>query len=194
MLLRRLFIEIEHDQRWVTFRQEGADAQLSGFRLDDAFDTSDVVAAACATGWVVQREGKCWVSDSVDCEVLGDLVNEMLFYFLRSGEPRPELVRLRDRIKRYWNGCRPPLCLWASACLDLAARERVAAAARQVDDLWEQPVLQLEVDTHLRACVVELALRYTTISGAAEDLVGARKMAPSRRTRGRQQLSEKEVG
>ena len=62
MLLHRLLIEFQADQRWVALSKEHADDQLSGFRLDDEFDTSDVVAAACATGWVVQREGECWIS------------------------------------------------------------------------------------------------------------------------------------
>lgn len=196
MLLRRLRIQIQHDRHWVTFSKEGADDQSSGFRLDDAFDASDVIAAACATGWVVQRDGDCWVLDGADCDALGEQVNEMLFYFLRSGEPRPELVRLRERIKPFWQDesrSRSPLSLWATAYLDLVVRERIADEARQAEDLWERPVLQLEVDVHLQKCVEELAGRYARIADAAQELTGMRRMAPSRRTLSRHQPVSKDA-
>lgn len=197
MLLGRLLIEFHQERRWVTFHKKGAVDQPFGFRLDDAFDTSDVVAAACATGWVVRRNDDCWVSSKIDCEALGDFVNEMLFYFFRSGEPRPELVRLREHIKQFWNdGDQPqsPLSLWASAYLDLKVRERLAEQARQAEDVLGQPVLQLSVHTELRECVCELAARYAKINEAAQDLTRPRKMAPSRRTLSRHVTSEKDVG
>ena len=197
MRLCRLLIEFEHDRRWVILRREESVDRPSGFRLDAAFDTSDVVAAACATGWVVQRGGECWISDEADCDALGDLVNEMLFYFLRSGEPSPELLDLRERVKPYWhdNGdSRSPLSLWTTACLDLMAREQIADEVLQLEDVWQKPVLEMKVDIPLRESVEQLATRTRNISRALEDMVGCGKMAPSHRTLDRHRSTRTDVG
>jgi len=197
MRLLRLLVDFDPDRRWVRLQMEGTGNEASGFGLDDAFDTSDVVAAACATGRVVQRNDEHWICDSADCEALGDLVSEMLFYFLRSGEPRSELVALRERFKPIWDEgapTRPPLSLWATACLDLEVRERIAEEARTSNELWEQSELHVVVEPHLRACINELAGRYEQIALAAQDVAGFGKMAPSGRHRGRERVVGREVG
>lgn len=191
MILSPLHIELE--QHWVTFRKAGAGNAILGFRLDNQMNMDDVVAAACATGWVVCHDGRYWVGDSVDCEALSEYVNEMLFYFVRSGEPRKELLRLVDPITRYWNESRQrqALSLWACAYLDLAVREDLAEQTSQVENLWCEPFVELEVERHCRRRVEQLAARYVSISESARDLPG--RMAPSHRARRRNDQEEKRL-
>ncbi len=191
MILSPLFIELE--QHWVTFRKAGDGKAILGFKLDDAMNLDDVVAAACATGWVLCDDGRCWVGDSVDCDALSEYVREMLSYFVRSGEPRKELLRLKDPITRYWNENRQrqPLSLWACAYLDLAVREDLAEQTSEVADLWSRPLVELEVERLCRKHVEQLGARYLRIAEAARDLPG--KMAPSRRDQRRTHLEEKRL-
>ncbi len=191
MILSPLLIELEH--HWVTLRKAGASNAILGFKLDQQMNMDDVVAAACATGWVACCDGRCWVDDSVDCDVLSDYVRDMLSYFVRSDEPRKELLRLKDPITRYWNKSRhrQALSLWACAYLDLAVREDLAEQTSEVDDLWSRPLVELEVERLCRRQVEQLGARYLRIAEAAGDMPG--KMAPSRRDQRRKPLEDKRL-
>ena len=108
MAYERLIVEFDEDG-WVTFRMADrppAEQSRAEFQPPKGFGLNEVLEAAGATGWVVDRQGSLWIdpatiySGSAGCTLLANFVLEMLYYFDAPNAPSKRLMRIKQAVER----------------------------------------------------------------------------------------------
>ena len=101
MAYDRLSVEID-EEGWVAFRvpdKPPAGPSHAEFQVPKGFALDDVLEAARATGWVVDRQGGLWIDRPTDCTVLANVVLEMLYYFDAPHAPSKRLMRIQQAVE-----------------------------------------------------------------------------------------------
>jgi hypothetical protein len=201
MSYNRLIVELD-DERWVTFRRAHTppgDQSPAEFQLPKGFSLGDVLEAARATGWVVDRQGTAWIDHQTGCSYLANFVLEMICYFDAPNLPSKRLLRIQEAVD-----CRlgeesevkVHFSPWVYAWLDLVIRDDAKEEVLTADDVWGGDFLKVDVatlrDRRLRQ-VLERFQPQAMPAEAAEPAEGGR-MAPSERTRRTAGEQRKDVG
>lgn len=193
-----LTVEWDEDG-WVTFRRadEGPGHEAGpAFQAPRGFTLSEIVEAACATGWVVDRPGGFGIDRQADCRTLGGFVREMLDYFDAPRRPSKRLMEIKQAVDAWLADQRVEarLSAWVYAWLDLVVREDAKEDVLAADDLWRDDTLAVDLARHrqrrLRQLVARIEAHAGPISEAQRPQTG--RMSPSQRQR--QGTERKDVG
>jgi hypothetical protein len=164
---------------WVRFTRAHGTGHHShdSMQVPPGFTLVHVLAAVEATGWVAERNGHQRIHDRIGCDQLVRMVEGMLSYFDRPGEPGEALLEIKRQVdgrlgeRSDGEGEWP---LLAYAWLDLILREDVADIARSAESLWSHDSLTVDVrflrDERLR----ELCRRYARTQVTAQTAASAR--------------------
>jgi hypothetical protein len=206
----RLIVESDEDG-WVTFRRADmppSEQSHAMFQVPKGFQLSDVLEAARATGWVIERYGGPWIDHQTGCQFLANFVLEMLYYFDAPNRPSKRLRRIQRAVDQWLaeEGIdEPRLSSWAYTWLDLVVRDDAKEDVLTAEDVWRSDVLQVDLARHrdrrLRQVLERTqpqaapALPAEVTEGTeAEDAAKTGRMAPSQRTRRPAVKRRKDVG
>jgi hypothetical protein len=196
----RLILELD-DERWVAFRRAHVPAgeqSPAEFQLPTGFALGDVLEAARATGWVVDRHGTPWIDHQAGCSVLAEFVFEMFCYFDAPNKPSKRLVRIQEAVDEQLAGQagEAQLSPWVYAWLDLIVRDDAKEDVLPAEDMWHSESLQIDVGKHRARRLGQVLERFQSQAGSTEGAEAPEggRMAPSQRTRRAAGERRKDVG
>ncbi len=187
MAYDRLLVEFDEDG-WVTFRladRPPAEQARGEFQPPKGFARDDVLEAARATGWVVERQGGLWIDHQTGCSQLADFVREMLYYFDAPRAPSKRLLRIKQAVDAWLaeeNADEARFSPWVCAWLDLMVRDDLKEDVLTAEDVWGGDFLQLDIGRHRQRRLRQVLERLRGQPEASEAAQSGR-MAPSQRSR-----------
>ena len=185
MAYDRLSVEFD-DDGWVAFRLADTPGEQSRaeFQPPKGFALNDILEAARATGWVVDRQGGLWIEHQTGCTVLATFVLEMLYYFDAPNRPSKRLVRIKQAIDEWLGGENEGIRFseWVCAWLDLMIRDDAQEEVLAAEDVWRSDLLQVDIGKHRERRLRQVLERFEAEPQPAEAAETGR-MAPSQRSR-----------
>ncbi len=213
MAYERLSVEFD-EEGWVTFclaDRPPAEQSRAEFQPPKGFTLDDVLEAARATGWVVDRQGSLWIdpgttsgtmypwSGSAGCTALANFVREMLYYFDAPNRPSQRLMRIKQAVDRWLAGENDDgtrFSLWVCAWLDLMVRDDAREDVLTAEDVWRSDSLRLDIGKHRERRLRQAWQRFQGQAQPTEEAEAAEtgRRAPSQRSRRPAEQRRKEVG
>jgi hypothetical protein len=199
MSYHRLIVALDEDG-WVTFRlaeKPPGEQSQAEFQLPKGFSLDDVLEAARATGWLIDRQGIPWIDQQTGCAFLADFVVAILYYFDGSQKPSKRLMAIQAAVEEWLadeNAGDVRLSPWVCAWLDLIVRDDAKEDVLTAEDVWRKDSLQVDLAKHRQRRLRQVLQRLRQAEPAEAEAAEIGRMAPSQRSRLPAEQRRRDVG